>query len=110
MYKGIAVIGDRDSIYGFASIGFSIFPVTDKEEGIKTFKSLCKGEYAVIYVTEAFAAELEEEIEKVSGNLYPAVILIPGVYGNTGKGIMSVRKSVEKAVGSDILFGSEKQD
>ena len=47
---------------------------------------------------------LEEEIEKVRENLVPAVILIPGISGNTGKGIMSVKKSVEQAVGSDIIF------
>ena len=34
----------------------------------------------------------------------PAIIQIPGVKGNTGAGIISVRKSVEQAVGSDILF------
>lgn len=107
MYKGAAVIGDRDSIYGFASIGLNIFPVSGYEEGLKTFKSLCKGEYAVIYITESLAAELEEEIEKVSENLTPAVILIPGIYGNTGRGLAQVRKSVEKAVGSDILFGDK---
>ena len=38
-------------------------------------------------------------------SLLPAVILIPGVSGNTGKGIEGVKKSVEQAVGSDILFG-----
>ena len=107
MYKGVAVIGDRDSIYGFASIGLSIFPVANAEEGAKTFKQLCKGEYAVIYVTESLAAEIEEEIEKPTGSFYPAVILIPGVYGNTGRGLAEVRKSVEKAVGSDILFGNK---
>ena len=30
--------------------------------------------------------------------------MIPGVSGNTGSGILGVRKSVEKAVGSDIIF------
>ncbi|MBQ7097832.1 MAG: V-type ATP synthase subunit F [Clostridia bacterium] len=107
MYKGVAVIGDRDSIYGFASIGLSIFPVSDSVEGAKTFRQLCKGEYAVIYITESLAAELEEEIEKVSESMCPAVILIPGIYGNTGRGLAQVRKSVEKAVGSDILFGGK---
>ena len=32
MYK-IAVLGDRDSIYGFAALGLEIFPVQDKEAG-----------------------------------------------------------------------------
>ena len=35
----------------------------------------------------------------------PSVILIPGISGNTGKGVESVKNSVEQAVGSDILFG-----
>ena len=58
--------------------------------------------------TSAFlAAELEDEITEASAKLYPAVILIPGVYGNTGRGMAEVHKSVERAVGSDILFGGE---
>ena len=36
----------------------------------------------------------------------PAVILIPGIYGNTGDGLKAVKKSVEQAVGSDIIFGN----
>lgn len=107
MYKGAAVIGDKDSIYIFASIGLSIFPVTDKTDGLKRFRQLCSGDYAVIYITESLAVEMEEEIEKVSGRICPAVILIPGVCGNTGKGKERVRKSVEKAVGSDILFSNK---
>lgn len=107
MYKGVAVIGDRDSIYGFASIGLSIFPVSNGEDGLEKFRQLCRGDYAVIYITESLAAEIEEEIEKVAEQMTPAVILIPGVYGNTGKGKNEVRKSVEKAVGSDILFGDK---
>ena len=35
----------------------------------------------------------------------PAVIQIPGVSGNTGAGVSGVKKTVEQAVGSDILFG-----
>lgn len=34
----------------------------------------------------------------------PAVIPIPGVHGNTGYGIDMVKRSVEQAVGSDIIF------
>lgn len=107
MYKGVAVIGDRDSIYGFASIGLNVFPVNSKLDGVKKFRQLCRGDYAVIYITEALAAELSAELEKVSEELCPAVILIPGIYGNTGEGRRLMHKSVERAVGSDILFGSK---
>ena len=40
----------------------------------------------------------------------PAVILIPGISGNTGDGLNAVKKSVEQAVGSDIIFGKSTPD
>ncbi len=103
MYR-IAVLGDYDSIYGFATLGLDTFPVTDPAEAAKRIHQLAGGKYAVIYVTECRAAQIVHEIEKLREQVLPAVILIPGVSGNTGKGIESVRKSVEQAVGSDILF------
>lgn len=106
MYKA-AVMGDKDSIYGFKALGIQTFPTKDPSEAIKIFKSITNGEYAVIYMTEALYEILYEEVDKISENPLPAVILIPGVSGNTGKGIESVRKSVLKAVGSDIIFGGE---
>ena len=89
MYK-IAVLGDRDSIYGFAALGLDTYPV-----------------YAVIYITEALAAEIDEELDRYRSQRLPAIILIPGVSGNTGRGIAGVKRSVEQAVGSDIIFGND---
>ncbi len=105
MYK-IAVLGDRDSIYGFAALGLDIFPVSDPAEAQKKLRQLAEGEYAVIYITEALALELEEEIDRYRFSELPAILPIPGVSGNNGIGIRNVKKSVEQAVGSDIIFGS----
>ncbi len=103
MYK-IAVLGDRDSIYGFAALGLDTFPVSDSEDAAKKLKSLAEGQYAVIYITEALQAKLETEIDRYRTEKLPAIIPIPGVSGNTGMGMLSVKKSVEQAVGSDIIF------
>ena len=100
----IAVLGERDSIYGFAALGLDTFFVQTEEEIRQCFHQLVAGGYGVIYITEAAAALLSEEIEKVKMQAVPAVILIPGVYGNTGAGVRNIKKSVEQAVGSDILF------
>lgn len=105
MYK-IAVLGDRDSIYGFAALGLDTFPVGDEQEAAKKLKSLADGRYAVIYITEALQAKLEAEIDRYRTQRLPAVIPIPGVSGNTGMGMLSVKKSVEQAVGSDIIFNN----
>lgn len=106
MYR-VAVIGAYDSIYGFAALGLDIFPVSDAREGESILKNLASGKYAVIYITEALAAELSHEINRYREQVLPAIIQIPGVSGNTGAGVGNVRKSVEQAVGSDIIFGNE---
>ena len=105
MYK-IAVIGEYDSIYGFAALGLDTFPVSDPDEAKQKLHKLAEGAYAVIYITEALAAVLEHEVEKYREEILPAIIQIPGVSGNTGNGVQGVKNSVEQAVGSDILFSN----
>lgn len=105
MYK-IAVMGDKDSIYGFAALGLDIFPFTDPVSAGKKLRELADSGYAVIYLTESLADKLTAEIDHYRELMLPAIILIPGISGNTGKGILSVKKSVEQAVGSDIIFNN----
>ena len=62
--------------------------------------------YGIIYITEALAAELKHEIVRYQDQILPAIIQIPGISGNTGDGVLGVKKSVEQAVGSDILFSN----
>lgn len=102
MYK-IAVLGDKDSIYGFAALGLKIFPCEESKEAFHKLKQLVKENYGIIYMTEAFYSELGEELEEYRSMMTPAVIPIPGVSGNTGIGMRDVSRSVEKAVGSDII-------
>ncbi len=105
MYK-IAVLGDYDSIYGFAALGLDTFPVTAQEEAGERLHELAAKGYGIIYITEALAAGMKHEIARYQDQLLPAVIQIPGISGNTGDGVQGVKKSVEQAVGSDILFSN----
>ena len=103
MYS-IAVIGDYDSIYGFSTLGLDIFPTAEAEAG-QLLRRLAESGYGVIYITEELAAKLPGEIARYASVKMPAIIQIPGIKGNTGAGIEGVKKTVEQAVGSDILFG-----
>ncbi|MBO6113228.1 MAG: V-type ATP synthase subunit F [Lachnospiraceae bacterium] len=105
MYK-IAVMGEPDSIYGFATLGLDTFPFDSAENAGHMLRKLADEEYAVIYITESLASKIKNEIDRYRESKLPAVILIPGVSGNTGDGVRNVKKSVEQAVGSDILFGA----
>jgi len=103
----IAALGDRDSIYCYAALGMDIFPVSDAEEGKAALERLAGMRYAVIYITEQLAGQLESELIAYRDQPVPAIIPIPGVTGNTGCGMKAVRLSVEQAVGTDIIFGGE---
>ena len=78
MYK-IAVMGDYDSIYGFATLGFDTIPVTDPDSAENKLQQLAEGGYGIIYITESLAAEICKTIEKYKEKMLPAIIQIPGV-------------------------------
>ena len=99
-------MGDRDSVIGFGALGFDTRFADDRDSAKSAFKQLVSGGTAIIYITEDTAALIEDVIDKYEESVTPAVILIPGASGNTGAGIRGVKASVEKAVGSDIIFGS----
>ena len=46
-------------------------------------------------------------IDKYKEEMLPCIVQIPGAFGNTGKGVENVKKFVETAVGSDILFSQK---
>lgn len=106
MYK-IAVMGDRDSVYGFAAIGMDVYAVTDAAHAARQLRALSESGYAIVYVTEALFERLPREADGNHSGPLPAIVPIPGTTGNTGLGVARIRKFVEQAVGSDILFGEQ---
>ena len=105
MHK-VAVMGDYDSIYGFSTLGLDIFPVTEAQEASQLLKRLAGGEYAIIDITESLAKKIDNTVERYREKVSPAIILIPGVQGNTGAGVQGIKDCVEQAIGSDIVFGN----
>lgn len=103
MYR-IGVLGDLDSIYGFATLGLEVWPAADVEDGKRILKEMIGTGFGVIYITESLYEEIQEEAAKEREHRLPAIIPIPGIRGNTGRGMMDVKRLVEQAVGSDIIF------
>ncbi|HHW49564.1 MAG TPA: V-type ATP synthase subunit F [Clostridiaceae bacterium] len=103
MYK-IGVIGDKDSVLGFKAVGLSVFPVTRSQEAEEILHKLAEEQYAVIYITEQIAKDIISSIDSYKDKRFPAIIPIPGNQGSLGIGMECIKKSVERAVGADILF------
>lgn len=102
----IAVVGDKDLILAFKAAGMEVFCARSAEEAEKTVKKLAK-DYAVIFVTEDLAIQIEETVDKYRDRAYPAIIPIPSSSGATGYGMRRISRDVEMAVGTDILFNKE---
>ena len=98
----IAVIGDKDSILAFKAVGADVFSVKDKYDAEETVKKLART-YAIIFISEDIAAQIEEITDRYKSRPFPAVIPIPTASGSTGYGMSGIGKNVEKAIGSDIL-------
>ena len=60
-------------------------------------------DYAIIYVEENLAADLQHEIDRYKDVPSPAIILIPGREGPLGLGRQALVAAVERAVGTNIL-------
>jgi len=103
VYK-IGIIGDKDSVVGFMTVGFKVVTVENEKEAYDALKKMAKEEYAIIYITEEYAIQLESEIDKYKSQPIPAIICLPSRNGSSGYGMQSIKKSVENAVGADILF------
>ena len=104
MYK-IGIIGERDSVLGFMALGLSVREAETVEKACAALHEMAKsGEYAIIYLTEDYAAALEAETAKYKDSPLPAIITVPGKNGSRGYGMASIKTAVEKAVGADILF------
>lgn len=107
MPEKIAIIGDSESIKGFAAIGFEIIECENPEKANHILRSTVEADvYSIIYMTEEMFLACEKERKKHEEKTLPAIIPVPGLRGNTGIGTGRLSDFVEKAVGSDIIFNN----
>ncbi len=104
----VAIIGDKDSVLCFRAAGVDVFPVVTEDEAHDSLKK-CARTYKIIFLTEQFAVKEAELITRYKTRAYPIVIPVPSVMGSLGVGMDGIKKDVEKAIGTDILFNKEEK-
>ena len=107
MLNKIAVIGDKDSVLAFKAVGVEVFDATTPDQATQLIKKLTTEQYAVVMITEQLAELIPDTLKKAKPRAYPIVLPIPTSKGSTGFGMLGIKKDVEKAIGTDILFNKE---
>lgn len=102
MYR-CAVIGDGQSVMGFRALGLTAVVCGDGQSAASALHKLAREKYAIVYITEQLAVQIETDIDRYKDTPDVAVIPIPGVSGSLGLGDRQLHSAVERAVGADIL-------
>lgn len=98
--KTIAILGSKENIGLFRSLGFCLAPVETENEALDKLESLCSGgDYALILITELWEEKLEGKLERFKYQPSPAICSVPVDAESKGGYLEEV---MERAIGSDI--------
>lgn len=102
-----AIIGDGESILVFKAVGVEPFPVKSAAEAEAKLAEISKS-YKIIFITDDFAAEIDEKIRKYTAQSYPIIVSIPSKAGSNGYGEKTLTDAMEKALGINIFSANGK--
>ncbi|MDK9710358.1 V-type ATP synthase subunit F [Acidaminobacter sp.] len=99
----LGVIGDYNTVLTFKTAGIHGVCPKGREEARRALADMSDGSYAVVFVTENFAGDLEDLLAAGQSKSIPAIILIPGQNGSQHLGLQRIKDNMEKAVGVNLL-------
>lgn len=105
-YK-IAILGNNDVVLGFKALGIDTIGLSENKAAGQLKEVIEKGDYGIVFITEDWAAKLEQALLEYYTSALPAIVSVPSPQGSTGTALKDLKKIVEQAVGSDILFKNE---
>lgn len=85
----------------FKAIGFLVHIVSDIEELSDILKERSKGVKIIAY--DLFFADFFEEYAKKQKELYPLYLALPLNDEDTGKALSTMKESIRKSIGIDLL-------
>jgi V/A-type H+-transporting ATPase subunit F len=99
----IAAFGEKDIMLIFKAIGIEIFPINKNLKPEEQLEKLVKEGYAIIFITENVALEVNAVIKKYMNRTLPSIVVIPGLGKKENFAIELLRQSVVRAMGVDLF-------
>ena len=104
----MAIIGSDDSVFAFKAVGVDAYSAFSPESAESLLKKIAK-EYQIIFITDVLAKGMDEIIKRYLNSAYPVIISVPSKNGSNGYGMESIKSTMEKALGVDILFNQDNE-
>lgn len=99
----IAVIGRSEDILCYMSAGFEMYTVADTSEAEDALARATSDGCAVVFLSPEFSHLASEHEAEYSERFLPALVPLPSYAHDVGTNLL--KRYVERAVGSDIVFG-----
>jgi V/A-type H+-transporting ATPase subunit F len=99
----IGILGNKEVTMGFKNLGIEVVVFDNEKSFQDNLETIKKQDFGIVFITEDLADGSEEIINKADRDVTPAFIVIPGIKGSSGIGIKKLKKTIEQAIGSDIL-------
>lgn len=95
----IGIIGEKSMVLAFNDLGIEVFPI-EKEADFEKAKQEIETDFAVVFLTETIAEKYD--LKDLYERTIPAVLVIPGSKGALGEGSTNLKKTLERALGSEL--------
>lgn len=101
-YK-VAIVGEKDAVYAFGTLGINVFYTTDAKQARQTVQNIIEDGYGVIFITDQVSLMIPDLLKRYEDAFMPAFILIPSGHDGESLGLQKVQDNVKKATGQNIL-------
>ena len=100
----IVIIGEREDVLPYQSIGVDIEPVKTVAETVSALRKTAQNtQVAIILITENMAEQCLDTIAELRNKTARAITIIPTEQGSRHTSMIELNKEVARAVGIDIL-------
>ena len=103
MKAKIAAFGEKDIMLIFKAIGVEVFPVSKNSKFEEQLEKLVMEGYAVIFITETVAVQINSVIKKYMNKTLPSIVVIPSLGKKQNYAVDILRQAIVKAMGVDLF-------
>lgn len=100
----IVIIGEKNDILPYQSIGVEIEPVKTTADTVSVLRKTAQNpQVAIILITENMAEQCLDTITELRNKTAKAITIVPTQQGSRQTSMIELSKEIGRAVGMDIL-------